>query len=238
MIRSRFARNEEPVSVTSTIASASVGGFTSVAPHAPHSEPSPAPAPACTQSPHRPRKGSSSARSRRSSIPRARTAQSSHPADCPWESPASASWSTSLVPFHNRFRKAAHRALVAHQTIALNLDLEQQGIVVAIGRSLHHPQPVAAGLALHPQLAPRPAPEGHKPRLQRLRIAHLIQKPEHQHLARLRILHDPRDQAIHLRKVNLHSIHLSTSPLIRLIRRQSKKKGPLAVCASAGLSDP
>ena len=32
MIRSRFARNEDPVSVTSTIASASVGGLTSVAP--------------------------------------------------------------------------------------------------------------------------------------------------------------------------------------------------------------
>jgi hypothetical protein len=33
MIRSRFARSDDPVSVTSTIASARVGGLTSVAPH-------------------------------------------------------------------------------------------------------------------------------------------------------------------------------------------------------------
>jgi hypothetical protein len=33
MIRRRFARSDEPVSVTSTIASASRGAFTSVAPH-------------------------------------------------------------------------------------------------------------------------------------------------------------------------------------------------------------
>ena len=32
MIRSLFARSDEPVSVTSTMASASSGGFTSVAP--------------------------------------------------------------------------------------------------------------------------------------------------------------------------------------------------------------
>jgi hypothetical protein len=40
-----------------------------------------------------------------------------------------------------------------------------------------HAQPVAAGLALHPQLLPRPAPEGHKAALQRLRIAHSFRKP-------------------------------------------------------------
>ncbi len=33
MIRRRFARSDDPVSVTSTIASASSGGLTSVAPH-------------------------------------------------------------------------------------------------------------------------------------------------------------------------------------------------------------
>ena len=33
MMRRRLARSDEPVSVTSTIASASIGGFTSVAPH-------------------------------------------------------------------------------------------------------------------------------------------------------------------------------------------------------------
>ena len=32
-MRSRFARSDDPVSVTSTMASASIGGFTSVAPH-------------------------------------------------------------------------------------------------------------------------------------------------------------------------------------------------------------
>ena len=33
MMRSRLARSDDPVSVTSTMASASVGGLTSVAPH-------------------------------------------------------------------------------------------------------------------------------------------------------------------------------------------------------------
>ena len=33
MMRSRLARSDDPVSVTSTIASASIGGLTSVAPH-------------------------------------------------------------------------------------------------------------------------------------------------------------------------------------------------------------
>ncbi len=121
---------------------------------------------------------------------------------------------------------------MAHQAVALNFDLEQQRIVVAIGRSLNHPQPVAAGLALHPQLLPRPAPECDKTRLERLRIARFIQEAEHQHLARLRILDDPRNQAIHLRKINLH--HLAHLHLLNSLLR--KQKGPLAVCALAGLS--
>src|ERR1700678_1803410 len=186
--------------------------------HARHTAPSPAPAPACTRSPHRRWRGSSFAHSQRSASQHAQTAQSSHPAGCPSEFPASTYSSRSLrllLRSHiNILREAAHSAFVAHQPIALNLDLEEERIVVTIGRSLDHPQPIAARLPLHPKLLPRPAPERDKARLKRLRVTHFVQEAEHHHLASLRVLDDARNQAIHLCKVNLHRIkhsHLSWS---------------------------
>src|SRR5258708_1113470 len=57
-----------------------------------------------------------------------------------------------LVCQRDRLRKAAHRALVAHQSVALDLDAKQQRIVVAVGRRGDDAQAVAARLALHPEL--------------------------------------------------------------------------------------
>src|SRR5258706_15697058 len=113
---------------------------------------------------------------------------------------------------------------MAHQPITPYLNLEQKRIIVAVGRSLNHSQPVAAGLALHPQLLPGPAPERDKPGLERLRVTPFIQKAEHQHLARLRVLDDAWDQAIHLCKINLNRVnHLPLSWFI-LIQIFSTKK--------------
>jgi len=44
--------------------------------------------------------------------------------------------------------------------IAFDLDAEEQAIVVAIGCGRDHSQPIAGGLALHPQLLARAAKEG------------------------------------------------------------------------------
>src|ERR1700679_168096 len=140
--------------------------------------------------------------------------------------------SRSLRLHRNAFCKAANRTLVAHSAIALNFDFEQQRIIVAVGRSLDHAKTVAARLALHPQLLPRPAPERNEPGLKRLRITHLIQEAEHQHLTRLHILNDTWDQAIHLCKINLHSVNHFYSSWVT----HTQQKSPLAVFALAGLS--
>src|SRR5208283_2410704 len=66
-----------------------------------------------------------------------------------------------LRVWRERPREAAYRALMADQAVALHLDAEEQRVVVAVGRGRDHAQPVAAGLALHPQLLARAAPEGH-----------------------------------------------------------------------------
>src|ERR1017187_1824375 len=68
-----------------------------------------------------------------------------------FRSEAEESASVFLLPYRNRLGEAAHRALVAHQAVAFHFHLEQQRVVVAVGRSADDPQPVAAGLALHPQ---------------------------------------------------------------------------------------
>src|SRR5580704_1433059 len=71
-------------------------------------------------------------------------------------------------------REAAHRAFVAHQAVAFHLYTEQQCIVVAISRGRKHAQPIAAGLALHPKLLARAAPEGHKPGVECLRVTRRV----------------------------------------------------------------
>src|ERR1035438_6924560 len=101
-----------------------------------------------------------------------------------------------------RFGKTADRALMAHQSIALYLHAKQQRVVVAIGSGADDAQPVAAGFALHPQLLAGAAPEGDKAALQRFGIADGVEKAQHQHLARARILHDSGHEAIHLVKVD------------------------------------
>jgi hypothetical protein len=42
---------------------------------------------------------------------------------------------------------------------------------------------------------------------QRLLVTNLVQKSEHQHLAGLRVLHNARDQPIHLGKIDRYLIH-------------------------------
>ena len=110
-------------------------------------------------------------------------------------------------------RKATHRALVAHQpspsTSTRNSSASlSQSVAASITRSR----------------LPLVSPFIHsfcRVRLQNVtnplssvfRVARLVQETEHQHLARLRVLHNPRDQAIHLRKINLDCCHHSNLSL-------------------------
>src|SRR5271170_3315597 len=100
-----------------------------------------------------------------------------------------------------RAREAAHRALVAHQAVALDFHAKEQRVIIAIGCGRDDAQPVAAGFALHPQPFPRAAPEGNEAGLEGFRVTLGIEKAEHQHLAGARILHDARHQAIHFLKI-------------------------------------
>src|SRR5271169_1695342 len=83
-------------------------------------------------------------------------------------------------------REAAHRALMAHQPVALHLHAKQQRVVIAIRRDRKNPQPVAAGLAFHPKLLARAAPERDVTRFQRARVALRVEETQHQHLAAAR----------------------------------------------------
>src|SRR5579863_3086150 len=58
--------------------------------------------------------------------------------------------------------KTTDRSFVANQAVAFHFDPEQDGVVVAIGGGGDDAQPIAAGLAFHPQLLARAAPEGHE----------------------------------------------------------------------------
>src|SRR6202050_1601096 len=73
-------------------------------------------------------------------------------------------------------RKTAHRPLVTDQPVAFDDYAKEDCILVAVGCGGDYAQPVSAGLSLHPQLLPRAAPKSHKPRLQRLGIACLVEK--------------------------------------------------------------
>ena len=76
-----------------------------------------------------------------------------------------------------------------------------------------------------------------------LRVAGLVEEAEHQHLAGVGVLHDAGDQAVHLgevdRRVRSSAAFISFSfRSVGRSRCRAQQKGPLAVCASAGLSNP
>src|SRR5579863_8207997 len=80
-------------------------------------------------------------------------------------------------------RETAYSAFVANQAVTFNLDAEEQSVVVAIGGGGDDSQPIAAGLAFHPQLLAGAAPEGDKAGFECFRVTGGIEKTQHQHLA-------------------------------------------------------
>src|SRR5271165_209252 len=94
-----------------------------------------------------------------------------------------------------RFSEATDGALVADQSVALNLDAEEQRIVVTVGGGRDDAQAVAAGFAFHPELLAGAAPESDKAGLQGFGIAGGVEKTQHQYFARACILHDAGREA-------------------------------------------
>src|SRR5580658_11210620 len=103
-------------------------------------------------------------------------------------------------------RKAAHGAFMANQPVAFNFHAEEQRVVVAIGGDGDDLQAVATWLAFHPKLLPCAAPKSNKAGFERFRVTGGVQKSQHQHLARLRVLHDSWYQAVHFFKINVFHV--------------------------------
>ena len=57
---------------------------------------------------------------------------------------------------------------MADHSCSLHLNPQQQSVAIAIGAGRDDLQPIARGLALHPELLPRPAEERHIATLQRV----------------------------------------------------------------------
>src|SRR5579871_1306336 len=101
-----------------------------------------------------------------------------------------------------RAREAAHRTFMANEAVALNHDAEEERVIVAVCRRGDHTKAVAARFAFHPQLLPGAAPKSHEAGFKCLRITHPVQKTEHKHFTCSSVLHNARNQAIHLVEVN------------------------------------
>src|SRR5680860_42032 len=79
---------------------------------------------------------------------------------------------------------------------ALLVDLDQDGVPVAVQPDLLDPLPMSRGLPLDPVLLTRPGPERRTPAGQ-CPVQRLVVHPaQHEHLAGVVLLYDGRDQAV------------------------------------------
>jgi hypothetical protein len=85
------------------------------------------------------------------------------------------------------------------------LDLDQEGIIIAVGRNLAHDKPVAGAFAFHPELVARAAVERHEAGLARLAEGFVIHEAEHEDALRRGVLNDGGDEAVELTVIETHS---------------------------------
>src|SRR6266700_709202 len=107
-----------------------------------------------------------------------------------------------LVAESDRAGETTPRAFVANQSVTFHFHAKQQRVVVAIRGCGDDAQAVAAGFPFHPELLAGAAPKGNEAGFQRLLITGWIEKAQHQHFARARILHDAGSKSIHLVEVD------------------------------------
>ena len=91
----------------------------------------------------------------------------------------------------------------------LGLGDHQQGVAVAVQEQVLQLEPVAAGLALDPQLLPAAAPEGHPAGLQGQHQGFGVHVAEHQNRFGVAVLDDSRNQASTFFKINIHVVLLN-----------------------------
>ena len=124
---------------------------------------------------------------------------------------------------------------MADQAVALDLNLAENRIVIAIGGRIGEAQAIAAGFALGPQLIAGAAVEGYIAGLKRLVERLLVHEAHHENLAIVGILNDRRGKSPHLFKIDLHcSIPLSGWLFWGNHARGQKTKNPLGWIAPAG----
>ena len=91
---------------------------------------------------------------------------------------------------------------MADKAIAFDDYFEDQGVVIAVGRSRYDAESVAAGFALHPELLAGAAPEGYKAGFEALGIAYGIQEAQHEDLAGGIVLNNAWDEAVHFVEID------------------------------------
>ena len=104
--------------------------------------------------------------------------------------------------------EAAHRAFVADEAVAFDVHAKEQRVLVTVGSRVDDAQPVAAGLALGPELLAGAAPEGDEACLQCFAIAFIIEKADHEDFSGSGVLHNAGNEPVHFCEVNLCEINL------------------------------
>ena len=87
------------------------------------------------------------------------------------------------------------------------LDLDENGVDVAVGRDFFDHQAMAGAFALEPQLVSRPAIESCKAGLHRLPEGLFVHEADHEDATGLVILNHRRQQAIEFLEIQLHSLY-------------------------------
>src|SRR5580704_13521576 len=118
---------------------------------------------------------------------------------------------------------------MTNQPRSFDFDLEQECIAITVSGRSQQLEPVARGLSLGPKLVARAAEKRHIARSERALASLAIHKAEHQHFARVSILHNGRRQALHLFKIDF-AVH-NSCPCRRKKRFKTKPvktKSPLS----------
>jgi len=140
--------------------------------------------------------------------------------------------------------EAGDGSFVADQTIAFDDNLEDNGVIVAVGGGGNDAEAVAAGFAFHPELLAGAAPEGNEAGFEGFGVADGVEEAEHKDFACTRILDDAWNEAVHLFKINLWQFGRHWGSLgnsgwaagFGLL--PAKAKSPLASDAGGHLLDP
>ena len=87
----------------------------------------------------------------------------------------------------------------------LRVDLEQDGVEVAVGGDLFDYEAVAGAFAFHPELLARAAKEGDEAGFYGLAEGLFVHVADHEDTACRGVLHDSGDESVRLGKIEIHT---------------------------------